>query len=272
MLFQPLLARVLSNRQRIGQVLGLLVLIVFMAACTTGTSAVDALANNQRILASCDRTHPPATWVDIDGTGSSAATNILNERMTALQSIVQQTAVCSGYLKVEVFSASSIATTTLFDGSVRQPGATDNARLQRVPGAVSAVMATVRAAYAPAVKGLGTGGSDITGQYTLASQWFQQLGGTYQLHVDLLTDGFQTVGVDLTTHVLDQQEANTLASQTAVPQLPGAIVTVAGIGRVTGSVPSSDMVDGLVSYYSDLCHRMAAARCVSVSDFQQAGW
>jgi hypothetical protein len=254
-------------------VISLVTMTVLLASCGINSSSTSTLTENQRILATCDATHPPATWVAIDGTGSSAASGIFAERMTALQSIVQRTAVCSGYLKIIVFSASSIASTTLFDGSLRQPGATSNARLQRVPKAVANVMTTVRRSYAAAAKHLSPDGSDINGQYEEASEWFQQLSGTYRLQLDLLTDGFQNVGgVNLGTHVLDQQQAIAVVARVPVPDLSGAAITVAGLGRVKDSTPSSAVVDGLVAYYNALCHRARAARCISVSDYQTAGW
>lgn len=112
---------------------GLLAAASLLAACTTSSSSTSALAENQHILSACNAAQPPATWVGIDGTGSSASDAILSARLNALQFIVQHTADCSGYLEVTVFSASGVATTTLFDGSLLQPGATANARLQRVP-------------------------------------------------------------------------------------------------------------------------------------------
>ncbi|MGH3630675.1 MAG: hypothetical protein ACRDRL_24945, partial [Sciscionella sp.] len=179
---------------------------------------------------------------------------------------------CSGYLKVIVFSSSSTATATLFDGSLRQPGATENARLHRVPRAVATVMATIRQAYEPAAAGLDQQGSDITAQYRLAGEWLRQLGGDYRLHVYALTDGFQTAGIDLDAQALDRQQATRLAQQVPMPMLPGASVVVAGLGRVAGAQPPSDVVEGLVAYYDALCHRLAAAKCLSVSDYQAAGW
>lgn len=254
-------------------IVGLLSAVAVLTACGPSTD-VSTLAQNQRILASCDRTHPPATWVDIDGTGSSAGNYIFAERMAALQSIVQQTAVCGGYLDVVVFTSASVATTTLFDGSMLQPGATSNARLRHVPAAVTSVMATVRRAYGPAVASLDPDHSDITGQYTNAAQWFRQLGGAYQLHLILLSDGGQTVGIDLYTQVLDQQQATALAKQEppTVPLLPGAEIVVAGIGRQVGPALPTPLVEGMRDYYTALCHRMEAATCLSVSNYQQAGW
>ena len=84
-------------------------------------------------------------------------------------------------------------------------------------------------------------------------------------------DGFQNIGVDLGAKVLSKQDAATLADQVAVPKLPGAVVVVAGLGRVAGTPPPSDMVQGLIYYYDVLCHKAAAATCVSVTDYATAG-
>lgn len=134
------------------------------------------------------------------------------------------------------------------------------------------VITTIRTTYKAAAAHLSPDGSDIIGQYEQAAEWFRQLGGNYQLQLDLLTDGFQNIGIDLSAQVLDPQQAAALAQQTPMPDLSGANVTIAGLGRVTGATPTSAMVDGLVAYDSALCHRAHAARCVAVSDFQAAGW
>lgn len=248
-----------------------LIAVVLLSSCGSNSSPATTLAEHQRILASCDQAHPPASWIGIDGSGSSAAENIVKERMAAIESIVRETAVCSGYLKVIVFSSSSTATTTLFDGSLQQRGATANAQLRRVPKAVDATMAAIREAYGPAVAGLDQRSSDITGQYRLAGEWLRQLGSNYTLHLILLSDGFHNEGVDLATQALDSQQAKALAEQVPVPQLPGATVVVAGLGRVAGPPPPSNIVEGLVAYYDALCHRTAAQSCLSVSDYQAAG-
>lgn len=248
-----------------------LTIVVLLSACGTGSAGTTALAENQRILASCDQAHPPAAWIGIDGTGSSASENIVKERMTAIESIVRETAVCSGYLKVIVFSSSSTSTVTLFDGSLQQAGATDNARLRRVPKAVDDTMATIRKAYGSAMTGLDQRSSDITGQYRLAGEWLHQLGTNYTLLLTMLTDGFHNENVDLGAQALDPFQAKALAEQVPVPQLPGATVVVAGLGRVAGPPPPSKVVEGLVAYYDALCHRTGAQSCRSVSDYQAAG-
>jgi hypothetical protein len=249
--------------------LATLAMVILGAACSSGSSPAGALGQDKQTLATCDRAHAPASWVAIDGTGSSAADSILADRLKAIESIARTTAICSGYLRVIVFTSSSVATTVLFDGSLAQPGATTNARLLRVPNAVASVMDTIRKGYSPAVAGLDPRASDITAQYVNAAEWTSQLGGTYRLHLYLLTDGFQNVRLNLYGPVSPQQ-AEALADQTPVPNLPGASVVVAGLGRVAGSPARSDVVAGLVAYYDALCHKTGATKCVSVSDYEAA--
>lgn len=254
----------------VGAVVVLLVAVATVA-CSSATPQHGELGENQKILASCDPAAPPASLVEIDGTGSSASDQITAERMAAIESIVRRTVICSGHLGVLVFSSSSAATTMLFDEPLRLEGATDNARLKRVPQAVNDVMAKIRAAYAPAVSRLDQSGSDISAQYRLASEWITQLGDKLRLHLYVFTDGFQNVGVNLGARALNRQEAQTLADQVNVPKLTGATVVVAGLGRVAGSAPRSDVVEGLVAYYDVLCRKTGAAKCLSVTEYTAAG-
>ena len=251
-------------------VAGMVAIVTLATGCKTGSPRGE-LAENQHILAACDPAAPPASLVEIDGTGSSASDTIVAERMAVVASVARRTAVCSGHLRVLVFSASSAATTTLFEGPLRMHGATENARLKRVPDAVADVMAQVGASYNAAVKALPQGGSDITAQYRLASEWVGQLGDPYRLHLYVLTDGFQTIGVDLGAQALSAQDATALADRVAVPKLPGASVVVAGLGRVAGGTPPSAVVEGLVAYYDALCQKTTAAECISVTDYATEG-
>lgn len=257
-------------RTRLGAI-GVVATAAFLTACGVQPAPRGELAQDQQTLASCDPTAPPAAMVAIDGTGSSTSDAILAERMTAIESIVRTTAICSGRLKVVVFASSSAATVTLFEGSLQLDGATDNARLKRVDRLVSDVMAKVRQVYQPAVTSLVQGGSDITSEYRLAEEWIKQVGTPFRLQLVMLTDGFQNVGVDLGARALSKQEAEALANQVAVPKLPGASVVVAGLGRVTGQPAPSNVVEGLVSYYDALCHHTEAAHCLSVTDYTTDG-
>lgn len=242
-----------------------------VTGCNVSSSPHGQLAQDQAVLAACDASAPPAADIHIDGSASSDSQAITEERLAAAEQIVRRTAICSGRVRVSVFSASSAATATLFDGSLPLHGATDNARLKRVPTVVGDAMAKIRAVYDPAVAGLKSKGSDIPGQYRLAGEWANQVGNDYKLRLVILTDGFQTVGVDLYETPLTKQQAADLAARTTVPELTGASVTVAGLGRVGGEPPRSDVVEGLVAYYTDLCEKTKAAKCLSVTDYTTEG-
>jgi|GEM_PF-2835858 hypothetical protein len=114
-------------------------------------------------------------------------------------------------------------------------------------------------------------GSDIIGQYRLAQEYGTQLGAQYALGFVLLTDGFQTVGAGALDHPLAAKEATQLAERLDLPKLPGASVVVAGLGKVAGTPPSSDVVEGVVRFYDAICARTGAAECRSVTDFTVGG-
>lgn len=192
--------------------------------------------------------------------------------MAAVEAITTRTAICSGRLRVSVFSSSNSATSTLYEGALSLHGATDNARLKRVPKLVDRIMQQIREAYAPAVKQLDRGGSDITAQYRLASEWIAQVSGKSRLHLYLLTDGLQNVGATkLGGEPLSKNRARVLANQVTMPKLPTAESTVAGLGRVAGKPPRSETTEGLVAFYDALCRKTGAARCVSLSQYAGAG-
>lgn len=251
--------------------LALVLALLFVTACGSSSGHRGDLGGLQQILATCDPAAPPATWVGIDATGSSASDAITSERMAAVETVATRTAVCGGILKVAVFTASSAATSVLFEGSLKQAGATDNARLLRIPEAVASVMDTVRTGYGPAAAALSQAASDVVGQLRLGGEWAGQLGEPYRLSMVLLTDGFQTTGVNLAARAYETKELLKLADKPAAPKLPGATVTFAGLGRVAKGAPASRIVEGLVTYYTRLCERTEAATCQAVTDFAISG-
>ncbi|MEU0794871.1 hypothetical protein ABZ342_32835 [Amycolatopsis sp. NPDC005961] len=242
-----------------------------LTSCSTASRPNNDLAADQQILATCDAAAPPAADIQIDGSGSSSSDAITEERFKAIESVVRTTAICSGRLRVSVFSSSSAATNIIIDKPLHLDGATDNARLKRLPTLVTDTMTAIRSGYSATASSLPNGGSDISAEYRLANEWIGQVGAPYRLHLYLLTDGFQNVGFRLDDKVISKQEAADLASGVAVPQLPGASVLVAGLGRISGAPPSSEMVDGLIAFYDALCKKASAAQCVSVTDYTVAG-
>jgi hypothetical protein len=239
-----------------------------VALTLTACSSPNAhTSSDQTILAACSPDKQVAADVEIDGSGSSSGDTITTERLAITADVVRRTAICGGHLLVRAFSASSGATVTIYDGDLTLPGATDNARLRRVDPLVEKVMAEISAKYGDAITALPDGGSDITSVYRLAGEYAAQLGDGFQLHLYVLTDGLNNIGTDLQSQVLTPDQATDLAAAVSVPELPGATITVAGLGRVDGDPAPSALVEGLVAFYNALCVKTDAKTCVSVTDY-----
>jgi len=249
---------------RVGAAVCALGVTLALTACSSLTAATTP---DQTILAACAADKQVASDVKIDGSGSSSGDTITTERLAITADVVRRTAICGGHLLVRTFSASSGATVTIYDGDLSLPGATDNARLRRVDTLVEKVMAEITAKYGDAIAALPGGGSDITSVYRLAGEYAAQLGDGYQLHLYVLTDGLNNIGTDLTSQVLTTEQASDLASAVNVPTLPGASITVAGLGRIDGDPAPSALAEGLVAFYNELCVKTGAKTCVSVTDY-----
>lgn len=240
---------------------------VLLAGCSVMSGG--AQSSDQTILSACPPDAKVAADVEWDGSGSSASSAIADTRLAIVADVARRAAICDGHLIVRVFSASSGATATVFDGDLHLPGATDNARLRRVDQLVSDTMASISGKLPQALASLPGGGSDITSVYRLGSEYAAQLGDGYKLHLYVLTDGLNNIGVSLDSQVLSPEQATGLANQVAVPTLPtDASVTVAGLGQIDGAPVPSALVEGLVVFYDALCHKTGAATCVSVTDYQ----
>lgn len=253
-----------------GTLAGIIALGSALGLTACGETAVPGeLGENHQILASCPTGQKLNTLIEWDGTTSNTSTDTDTDRLQIVSQLARRTAVCGGHLTVSVFSASSGSTVTVYDGEFDLPGATDNARLRHVPEAVEAAMAKVTDNYAPAIASLPAGGTDINGIYRLAGEQRAQLGDGYQLIFVVLTDGMNNLnGAVLDTSALTPEQAAALADKVPVPHLPGAEVTVSGLGRLAGGAAPSDLVAGLVAYYDRLCIRTGAASCLSVTDWR----
>ncbi|MCX2746256.1 hypothetical protein OOZ51_00315 [Arthrobacter sp. MI7-26] len=254
---------------RSAAVLGVSLALVSLNACSTAPQG--DLATNKKILSSCPATQI-AGYGEIDTSGSVRATEVPEAYAGALKALVRRTAVCGGHLHIGAFSATAASTVTLYDEDLQMSGSTEQARLRHVAQAVEDVMKTVDDGYAHKAASLSPGGTDIVAQYRLAHEYLGQLGGNRQLDLLLLTDGFQNAGFVLGDRALSEPDAKALAAQADVPQLPGATITVAGIGKTAGqdSAPT-DVITGMKVFYDALCQRTGAAVCTSVTDYTPVG-
>jgi hypothetical protein len=238
-----------------------------LTACTAPAPGV--LGDNQQILSSCPKNAKLATLLDADESGSRLSAVTTAQDQAIIESEATRTAVCGGHLTITMFSSSSGSTATVYDDTINIPGATDNARLLQVPDKVKSIMKVVRSRWRGALATLPQAGTDVDGIYRLASEYKQQLGSGYSLKWDVLTDGFNNLGgVDLESPTLSSAQAEELAAQVPVPDLRGASITVAGLGRVAGNPAASSTIDALVTFYDALCARTHAAKCVSVTDWR----
>lgn len=249
-----------------GVVATLLVAAALSLTACSGYRAPGELGENQAILDECPD-QKLNTYIQVDGTGSGRSPEADADRLEIIHGLARETAVCGGHITVAGYSASSGATVTIYDDEIALPGATDNARLRRVPEAVELIMSEITATYDEALAQLPDSGSDIAGMLRLAAEQQAQFGDDYLLRYVNLTDGLDNVGVALDEN-LSPDQAAALADQVPVPTLPGAEVTFAGIGRVAGDPVSSAFTESLIAFYQRLCERTDAGSCLVVTDWR----
>ncbi len=230
------------------------------------------LATLQKLAASCPhgRTLGDLVSYDVSGTarGSSA---IASERDDTIRQIATEVAVCSGHLRISAFSSSAAASMIVFDQDLAPAGATQIARLRKVDALVDSAMRAIALGLVSAAGTLPSEGSDITGQFALASQYIRQVGpADHALHLQILTDGIQTVGVSLNTSRLTETAAASLARTATVSPLPADTeVSVVGLGRTSTKAAPSAYTDALVTFYTNYCHRTGTTHCTAAIDYTQ---
>jgi hypothetical protein len=222
-----------------------------------------------------EKTCPPdgttlASYVAPDVSGSARDAAIEAGRLDAIKGVVTRTAVCGGHLRIEAFSASAAASVVVFDGELKPPGATQIARLLKVDELVAETMPAIETKLKEAVASLPPVGSDILAQFRLAREYHEQLskdGTPHRLEVHVLTDGMQTAEIDLANTNLTPAMATDLANQQRVESmLPDTVVEIAGIGKVSGDLPSTAHVDALKAFWRTYCGRTGAA-CTTATDY-----
>jgi hypothetical protein len=200
---------------------------------------------------------------DVSATARSAG--IMTERRRAIAAFLTATASCNGHAKVVAFTSSAAATRTLLDRDLVPGGATDVAHRRRVPKLIEAATREVDTELERALVDLPSDGTDVLAQLQLAAEYQSQVGANRPLVVEILTDGLNTVGIDLNRDSLTSATAIALADGAVLPALPGASVTFAGIGKMAGPLPPSSFVDSLKSFYAKTCQR-TQADCRIVTD------
>lgn len=252
---------------------GVTAVLALVAGCGPKPTDPAQLAQDKQALQTCPKDKKVAAKVALDASGSGRTPELSPEHTAAITSVARRTAICGGRLKVNLFSATSAATVTLYDEEVILPGATDNARLHHVQKAVDEAIRRITEGYKPALEKLSPNGSDVLAEYQDAAAYIKQRGTGYRLELLILSDGYQATGnVNLGGNALTQAQATALAARLNVPKLPGASVTVAGIGRVAAGKPaSSAVVEGTIRFWDAVCARAQAEECLSVTDLSVEG-
>ncbi|HTL42080.1 MAG TPA: hypothetical protein VL294_11465 [Pseudolysinimonas sp.] len=245
---------------------GLFVVAAALGLTGCEVTAPGELGQDQQILATCPADQRVAEFVTLDGSGSNQVDALNQDYLEIVEQLLRRTAICGGRLTVTVFSASSGSTVLVYDGEVEVAGATDIARLRRVPEKVEEVMAIITENYGPAMEAAPEGGTDITGLYRLLGEHAAQL-PEYRLEATIVTDGLNNLGVN-TERALSHDDAVALADQITVPALPEASITVAGLGRVAEGTLPSNVIEGLVAFYTRLCENTGASQCLAVTDWR----
>ena len=231
-----------------------------LAGCTT--TPPGNLGRLQSMLASCPDGKKINDYEFLDGSGTTQSKEIAREYLAYVKSRVERVAVCGGTTHIVAFGTNSI-TVPIFEGDLQTEGATDLARLRRVPGLVDEVMAEVTKHYQPAVALLPKGGTDVTGLLRLIEE-AEALRPDMELEASIMTDGLNNQGIVI-DRVLSPEEASALADTVTVPKLQGSVAII-GIGRVAGDPLSSDFIAGMKVFYTRLLERTGASNILVMTD------
>jgi len=235
---------------------------VGLAACGSA-SAVTELGELKSVAATCPHHSQVAAYVAWDAQRALRSRRVAAVRLDSLEKTAERVAGCGGSLRVVAFGPTAGSTARLYDGELRPRGATENARLLRVPHLVAQVREQVVRALPGAFAELSGRGADPLSQFSAAEQFRRQLGPGYALHVVIETTGLVR-GSDPATADPTTDEA--------VPDLRGADVVVAGIGKVGRAAPTpSPVVEALRRFYGGMCERTHAASCLVITDLAPLG-
>jgi hypothetical protein len=232
-----------------------------LAGCGS-TGALDQLGALKQVARTCPDHARLAAYVAWDVRRTLRTRRIAAARLESLEQTADRVAACGGRLRVVAFGPTAASTARLYDGELRPRGATENARLLRVPRLVDGVLEHVRKALPGVLAEVSGQSADPLSQFADAEQFSRQLGSGYALHVVIATSGLGP-GVPRSAD---------LAATTAAPVLTGADVVVAGLGKVGRGAPTpTPVVDALRRFYTRTCERTGARSCLAVTDLAPLG-
>ncbi|MGF0319237.1 hypothetical protein [Nocardia fluminea] len=246
--------------------------ISLLATGLFGCSASEQLGNIaelKQLAAACPEGRLVAGRAAIDVSGDRLDVAAEDGRLAPVRALAERVAVCRGHLRVDIFGGSAGATSAVYDGPLHAAGATENARLKRVPKMVDDVMDAVKANLPKAAATLSRDGKDVASQLGLSAEFGRQLdpdGTRYVLDIVITTDGAQTASPSLTDPNLTVTRAEHLAQQVTPVDLSGAAVRMTDIGKAPGRSLPSSYVDALKAFFRRVCEASKAASCLIVTD------
>ncbi|GAB25407.1 hypothetical protein GOPIP_081_00460 [Gordonia polyisoprenivorans NBRC 16320 = JCM 10675] len=240
--------------------------VLACASCASPTQP-DGIAQLTTVLSRCaDSRHSSLIASDESRTSRGATSQPV--RLQVIRDEVARTAVCGGHVRVTVFSGSVVGQ-VVFDGDLTTVGATETSRLRKVPKLVDQTMATIGRRLPPARASLPGDGTDITGQYEVAAEYFAQQSpsGRATRVFSVLTDGISTVPAEVANPGLTVARAQQLAETETPAKIPGVNVRMIGVGRTAdGEQLPSSYVDAVKTFQSAVCAKTDAASCLIVTD------
>lgn len=227
-----------------------------------GTGAVSHLGELKRVAHSCPADADLAAYVAWDVRRTLRGPRITAARLESLEKTAERVATCGGKMRVVAFGPTAASTARLYDGELRPRGATENARLLRVPHLVDQALKDVRTELPEVLAEVSGQSADPLSQFAAAEQFRRQLGSGYSLHVVIETSG----------NPVADDPGSKLAANVAVPDLTGANVIVSGLGKEGRRAPTPTLVvEGLRDFYNRVCERTHAAACLVLTDLAPLG-
>lgn len=256
----------INLRRALPAVFGL-TLVGLAAGCTGAPVSPGELGQLQTLATSCPAhaSEHHQTRIDVSGSGERAGLGGTTREVVA--SDITRTAVCGGGIySLVIFSAGNADTVQVFHGSLTLPGATENARLRRLPAVRDKTLAAIDAAYPGAVSQLTNESTDVVAQLSGVGEFTRQVraasptGSSDVVAVTIRTDGIGTVGAGALPDPITVPQAVAVADQVAVPNLSTTdVLTFSGIGQVSdGDRPDSAYVDALKAFYQRVGERSGA--------------
>jgi hypothetical protein len=247
-------------------ILAIAAAVTTAAGCAT-SGAVNQLGELKRVADGCPPHAHLAAYVAWDVRRTLRAPRIAEARLESLEKTAERVAACGGALRVVAFGPTAASTARLYDGDLRPRGATQNARLLRVPRLAAQVTHDVRERLPDVLREVSGQSADPLSQFAAADQFRRQLGPGYALHLVIETSGFGR-GVPMRANA----GASDLAGTAVGPDLTGADVVVAGLGKVAGRAPTpTRVVAALRTFYERVCARVHAASCLVITDLAPLG-